>query len=262
MQLSSGFTSSLARCWRTRHEEESMKTDLHAFDLRQIPMLLRGEVNANGRWLDPPDGRRAALYIAVILAGAGLYGAAVGWWRSPLQAGYNAIKFPLIVLLTTLANALINGMFAPLLGLDLRFRQSLLAVLMSFTIAATILGSFSPVVLFIVWNTPPLGTDPAVSAGAHSFLLVSQVALIAFAGVAGNLRLWQLLRQTGGSNVVAFKIMLAWLASNLFLGSQISWMLRPFIGAPHLPVEFLRHDTCAGSFYEVLFSAVGRLLFE
>lgn len=239
-----------------------MEVEPGKFSLRQIPVLLRGEVDSIGRWLDNPDTRRAALCILVILVGAGLYGGAVGLWRSPLQAGYNAIKFPLIVLLTTLANALINGMFAPLLGLNLRFRQSLLAVLMSFTIAATVLGSFSPVVLFIVWNTPPLGTDPGAAAGAHSFLLVSQVAIVAFAGVAGNLRLWQLLRQAGGSDGVAFKIMLAWLASNLFLGSQISWVLRPFVGAPHLPVALLRHDAFAGSFYEVLFTAVRRLLLE
>jgi len=230
--------------------------------LQQIPVLLRGETESIGGWLDRPGERRAALCIVVILAGAGLYGASVGLWRSPLQAGYNAIKFPLIVLLTMFANALINGMFAPLLGLDLRFRQSLMAVLMSFTIAAAILGSFSPVVLFMVWNTPPLGSAPADAAGAHSFLLVSQVALVAFAGVAGNLRLWQLLRQLGGSNAVAFKVMLAWLAINLFLGSQISWMLRPFVGSPHLPVEFIRSDALAGSFYETLFSAVGQLLFE
>jgi hypothetical protein len=152
-----------------------MDADSHRCSLRQIPVLLRGEADSISGWLGQPDARRAALYIAVILAGAGLYGAAVGWWRAPLQAGYNAIKFPLIVLLTTLANALINGMLAPLLGLDLRFRQSLLAVLMSFTIAAAILGSFSPVVLFVVWNTPPLGTEPAAALGAHSFMLVSQV---------------------------------------------------------------------------------------
>ena len=230
--------------------------------LQQIPVLLRGETESIGAWLDRPAARRAALCIVVILTGAGLYGASVGLWRSPLQAGYNAIKFPLIVLLTTLANALINGMFAPLLGLDLRFRQSLMAVLMSFTTAAVILGSLSPVVLFMVWNTPPLGTNAAVAAGPHSFLLVSQVALVALAGIAGNLRLWQLLRQLGSSDAVAFKVMLAWLVSNLFLGSQISWMLRPFVGSPHLPVEFIRDDALAGSFYEILFSAVGRLLLE
>ncbi|MBI5683466.1 MAG: hypothetical protein HZC54_00165 [Verrucomicrobia bacterium] len=238
--------------------------DAHSstLDTQQIPALLRGESESISGWLDQSTTRRAALCIAMILVGAGLYGAAVGLWRSPLQAGYNAIKFPLIVLLTTLANALINGMFAPLLGLNLRFRQSLMAVLMSFTIAAAILGSFSPVVLFMVWNTPPLGPSLADARDAHSFLLVSQVALVAFAGIAGNLRLWQLLRQLGGSNAVAFKVMLAWLAINLFLGSQISWILRPFVGSPHLPVEFIRDDALAGSFYETLFSAVGKLLSE
>lgn len=236
-----------------------MEAERGKSSLQQIPVLLRGEVDSISRWLGKPDVQRAALCVLVISVGAGLYGGAVGLWRSPIQAGYNAMKFPLIVLLTTLANALINGMFAPLLGLNLRFRQSLLAVLMSFTIAAVVLGSFSPVVLFMVWNTPALGTDPAAAAGAHSFLLVSQVALIAFAGVAGNLRLWQLLRQAGGSDHVAFQVMVAWLASNLFLGSQISWMLRPFIGAPQMPVEFMREDAFAGSFYEILFAAIGRL---
>ena len=239
-----------------------MDTHSHVSGLRQIPVLLRGETDSISEWLARPDTRRMAFYIAVIFAGAGLYGAAVGLWRAPLQAVYNAIKFPLIVLLTTLANALINGMLAPLLGLDLRFRQSLLAVLMSFTVVAVILGSFSPVVLFIIWNTPPMGTDPAVAAGAHSFLLVSQVALVAFAGVAGNLRLWQSLCRLGGNNNAARKVMLAWLAINLFLGSQISWMLRPFVGAPYLPVEILRPDIFGGSFYEILFAHIRRLLLE
>lgn len=239
-----------------------MDAQPHTLGFQQIPVLLRGETESISGWLDRPGARRATLCIAAILVGAGFYGAAVGFWRSPLQAGYNALKFPLIVMLTTLANAFINGLLAPLLGLDLRFRQSLMAVLMSFTVAAAILGSFSPVVLFIVWNTPPLGASLADAGDAHSFLLVSQVALVAFAGVAGNLRLWQLLRQLGGSDAVAFKVMLAWLASNLFLGSQISWILRPFVGSPHLPVEFIRDDALAGSFYETLFSAFAQLLLD
>jgi LmbE family N-acetylglucosaminyl deacetylase len=41
---------------------------------------------------------------------------------------------------------------------------------------------------------------------------------------------------------VAWRVISAWLAANLFLGSQLSWILRPFIGSPGLPVEFLRHD--------------------
>ena len=65
--------------------------------------------------------------------GAGLYGAAMGCWRDPMQALYTAIKFPLIILLTAAGNAMLNAMLAPLLGLNISFRQSFLAILMSFT---------------------------------------------------------------------------------------------------------------------------------
>jgi hypothetical protein len=98
-----------------------------------------------------------------------LYGAAMGWWRDPQQALYVAIKFPLIILLTTAGNALINAMLAPLLGLNIPFRQSFSAILMSFTIAAAILGAFSPLMAFMVWNAPPMSPEP-VSGATYNFI--------------------------------------------------------------------------------------------
>ena len=150
-------------------------------------------------------------------------------------------------------------MFAPLLGLNISFRQTLLAILMSFTIAAVILGSFGPLVFFIVSNLPPMRRNTGTSVTAHSFHLLTQVALITFAGVAANLRLIQLLRRLSGSNAIARRILFAWLAGNLFLGSQLSWIFRPFIGSPGLPVEFLRHDALQGNFFESVLHALQRL---
>src|SRR5918992_674563 len=87
-------------------------------------------------------------HLPLLLRGeAGPIGAAMGCWRAPLQALYTGIKFPLVLLLTTLGTALLNGMLAPLLGLNIRFRESLLAILSSFTIAAAILGAFSPLIV-------------------------------------------------------------------------------------------------------------------
>jgi hypothetical protein len=54
---------------------------------------------------------------------------------------------------------------------------------------------------------------------------------------------------------VAFRVFGAWLAGNLFLGAQLSWILRPFIGSPELPVEFLRAGALRGNFYENIFHA-------
>src|SRR6185295_9463656 len=117
----------------------------------EIGVLLRGEAGPTAAWTRHWDGRRLASHVGLIIIGAGLYGAAMGWWRAPQQALYTAIKFPLIILLITLGNALLNAMLAPLLGLNIPFRQSFLAILMSFTIVAAILGSFAPIAAFMVW---------------------------------------------------------------------------------------------------------------
>ncbi|MGA2247393.1 MAG: hypothetical protein ABSH48_20580 [Verrucomicrobiota bacterium] len=223
--------------------------------LAEIATLLRGEVEPISRWSERWETRRFVLQVAVIIAGAGCYGAAMGWWRDPHQALITAIKFPVIILLTTAGNALINGMLAPLLGLNIPFRQSLAAIFMSLTIAAAILGAFSPLIAFLTWNAPPMSKQ-AVFGPAYSLIKLAHVAVIAFAGTAGNARLFQLLTRLAGNRAVAFRVLFAWLAGNLFLGSQLAWILRPFIGSPVLPVEFFRATALHGNFYENVFRSI------
>ena len=67
--------------------------------LSQVPELLRGEPEVLRPWIERWSCRRVGLHLAVILVGAGFYGAAMGWWRAPRQALYTAMKFPLIILL-------------------------------------------------------------------------------------------------------------------------------------------------------------------
>jgi hypothetical protein len=202
------------------------------------------------------------LYVAVIFAGAGAYGAAMGSWRAPQQALYTAIKFPLVILLTSLGNALLNGMLASLLGLNMGFRRCLLVIFMSFTIASAILGSFSPLMLFLVWNTPPVGAATTANSAAYGFMQLATVGIIAFAGVMANLRLIPLLRNLSGNSATALRVLFAWLAGNLLLGSQIVWLLRPFIGNPAIPVEFLTSHALEGNFFEAVFYDLRRLIFS
>jgi hypothetical protein len=217
----------------------------------EIATLLRGETETIAAWSECWSAQRFALHVAVIVLGAGLYGAAMGWWRDPQQALFVAIKFPLIILLTTAGNALLNAMLAPLLGLNIPFRQSFSAILMSFTVAAAILGAFSPIIAFMVWNAPDMASK-SLSGPAYNFILLTHVSVIALAGFTGNARLFQLLARLGGSKAMAFRVLCAWLAGNLFLGSQLSWILRPFIGSPTLPVEFLRQAAFHGNFFEAV----------
>jgi hypothetical protein len=224
-----------------------------------LGVLLRGEAELLQSWSARWDAQRLVSHIVVIIVGTSLYGAAMGWWRSPLQALYTGIKLPLIVLLTATGNAMLNAMLAPLLGLNIPFRQSFMAILMSFTISAAILGSFAPLVAFLVWNAPTMSLDVNISNGTYNFILFFFVVIIAFAGITANLRLLQLLRRLSGGRNAAGRVLLAWLAGNLFLGGQLSWILRPFIGSPGLPVQFLRSDALKGNFYETMFHTVVRL---
>ena len=198
--------------------------------------------------------------VASIVVGAGFYGAAIGSWRDGWQALYTGIKLPLVILLTTLGNGLLNGMLAPLLGLNIPFRQTFVLVLLSFAITSLILAGLSPIAWFVVWNTPPLGVKTGLSSPEYGLLQLTLAGFTAFAGIMGNVRLWPLLRNGTQTEGVAFRVLLAWLAANLFLGSQIAWVLRPFIWDPAGPVEFIGQQYFHGSFYETIFDAVRRLV--
>jgi hypothetical protein len=221
-----------------------------------LPVLLRGEPDRLQFGIEEFRPRQLALYLAVIAVGAGAFGAAMGWWRAPLQALYTGIKLPLAILLTTLGNALLNALLAPLFGLNLRFHQTVLAVLMSGTIACAVLGAFSPLLLFVIWNTPPYGSQAAM---AYSAVQVLEVAIIAFAGIAANVRLLQLLARYSEARLSAMKVLFGWLAGNLFLGTQLCWIMRPFIGSPGLPVEFFREDAFRGNFFESVWGSLSRI---
>jgi hypothetical protein len=222
---------------------------------RRIRALLRGEPRTVVDWIDEGGARALLTCLGVIVVGCGLYGATVGLWRSPLQALYVAVKIPLVILLTAAGNAMLNGMLAQLLGTGLTFRQTSLAIVMSFAVAALILASLSPLVLFLLVNTPPL------SSGGHGgdIMLVALVAAISFAGIVANVRLLGLIQHASHSHVLALQTLFAWLAGNLLLGSQVAWVLRPYIGPPDMPVEFLRAEPWRGNFFEALAGAVLRL---
>ncbi|MEP6662795.1 MAG: hypothetical protein ABJC04_03925 [Verrucomicrobiota bacterium] len=230
------------------------------FKIRQLPALLRGDTTAIRPWIKCVTISQTLVFLAVIAIGVGSFGAAIGYWRAPQQAFYSAIKLPLVILLTTFGNALLNGMLAPLLGLNIGFRQSLLLILMSFVIAASILGSFSPVVVFMIWNLPSISSDTKNVGDAYGFMQLALAGIIAFAGIMANWRLFPLLREQSGKRAIATRVLFSWLAGNLFLGSQICWMLRPFVGNPDMPVEFLGAGLQQGNFFETIFRAVKHLL--
>jgi len=227
-----------------------------------IELFLRSEAGVLHQWTIRKPLATGWFCVASIIVGAGLYGAAIGSWRDGWQALFTGIKLPLVILLTTLGNGLLNGMLAPLLGLNIPFRQTFVLVLLSFGIASLVLAGLSPMVWFVVWNTPPLGVKTSLSSPEYGFLQLALASITAFAGIVGNVKLLPLLKNGTKNQVVALRVLLAWLATNLFLGSQIAWVLRPFIWDPAGPVEFMGRQYFHGSFYETIFEAAQRLILQ
>jgi hypothetical protein len=187
------------------------------------------------------------LWITVV--GSALFGASMGFWRAPALAAINAVKFPLIILATAFGNALLNGLLAALLGARLSLRESLSLVLLSFEVAAMILASLAPINLFLAWNMPPMSAAPGTQT-VYSLLKLSQVAVIAIAGLIACWRLLSCLVWRLKNQRAAVKVFWAWIAGNLLLGTQLTWICRPFIGSPHLPISFFRPNAFQSNFFE------------
>jgi len=191
--------------------------------------------------------------LGIVVFGSALYGATVGWWQAPMQAVYAAIKFPVLILATVFGNAIGNGMLAQVLGMPLGFRESLRAVLTSFVMATLLLATFTPVSVLLAWSAPT--TDRA-----YSVVLLTHMTAIAYAGVAGNVRLFRWLQQRSGNRTMAQRVLLAWLAGNLLVGTQVSWILSPFIGDPRAPVVFIQQHPLRRNFFEYAFERVAHLV--
>ena len=88
---------------------------------RFVSAFLRADAGTFHEWVTRRESQLIAFCIVAIIAGAGTYGAVMGLWSCPLQALYAGIKLPLVILLTTLGNGLLNGMRAPLTPPPRRF---------------------------------------------------------------------------------------------------------------------------------------------
>ncbi len=220
-------------------------------------MHIRTLIQPTADWLDAPAPQRVGWVALTAFIGLAVYGFSVGYWRDPLLGVYVAVKLPLLVFLTLACNGLLNGLLGLLLGTGLGFRQSLLALLSAFALAALILGSLAPVTFFLAWNAPS-PTSPG-AANAHAAYLITHTVLIGFAGITANIHLHRLLAVRASTPAAAVATLLAWLGGNGFLGAQFSWILRPFFGFPTLKVEFLRPHPMNGNFYQAVWKSLDKL---
>lgn len=191
---------------------------------------------------------------ARILVCGALYGASLGAWHDARLASYTAIKVPLLLFATAALTALFNWIIASMIGLHLRFAESIEMSLLPLAIASVILASCAPIVFFFDLSLPPpMPTEQTL----HNLLYLTHTALVAGAGVTGTTFLRRrLLEVCNGDARLARRVHATWVVAFAFTGGEVAWILRPFIGSVYLPVVFLRSDALHGNVYEFILTDI------
>lgn len=204
---------------------------------------------------------RIALWaVGLTLCSGALYGFVFGLWRAPEQALYAAVKLPLLLLSIVAASAVINGFLALLLRARIGVMQGLVAILLSLSVAAVMLAAIAPVALLFVLGVPGPGHPTATPEELYrtaEYVLLFHTIVIGACGIAGNLRLFRLLKRLAPAPGIARRVFASWLLVDGLVGTQLSWILRPFLCKPTLEPEFVRKDALAGNFFEELARILG-----
>jgi len=200
-----------------------------------------------------------ASMVAFVIIACAIYGVVMAGWRSSEQALYATIKLPLVFIASTAIVAVFNWMVATAFGSGLSFRESVALTFASMAVACWILLALAPVVWFFsLTGVSKVGEAPTAEINfAYRVILLTHVIVLAIAGVAGNISLFNGLRAVVRPNCPTALLFVAWITLFAIVGCQVAWMLSPFVGDPLLEVTFFSPDALKTNFLEVVF---GRLL--
>jgi hypothetical protein len=180
---------------------------------------------------------------------AALYGAVLGSWHGSRLAAYDAVKLPLVLLLTAALTVGFAWTAAAALGLPLRFGQVAVLTFLALCVASLLLASLAPIGLFFNLSAP----EPAPAARtAHNLLYLLHTAFVGACGLAGTVALWKAMRRLDAPPRTLRAVYAVWVAAFALVGGEVAWVLRPFVGSVYMPVRFLRPDALQGNVYEFI----------
>jgi hypothetical protein len=195
------------------------------------------------RWATQPTADRRAIrrLSGYVLVFGAFYGGVMGsfagvagqraWTLQLLQMAYSAAKVPLLLSLTFLIALPSFFVVNTLLGLRRDFAQALRALVATQAALGIILASLAPLTIF--WYVSWKGYEAAILFNALMFALASLSAQWLLRGYYEPL-----VARSRRHRVM----MWAWMVVYAFVGIQMGWVLRPFVGSPAAPVQFVREE--------------------
>ena len=204
------------------------------------------------------DARRAVLQlIGLLFLFSMLYGAAMGTYggfhgERAYQVLFSALKVPL--LLTTVFAISLPSYFVlnTLLVLRDDFVESLRAIIAAQAGLAVILASLGPLTLLWYASSPPTGP-------AYEAAVMFNGLMFGVASISAQWLLRCYYRPLIARNPRHRWALRCWLVIYIFVGIQMAWLLRPFVGDPQYAVQFFRPEAW-GNAYEKIGHTLLRLV--
>lgn len=184
-----------------------------------------------------------------------LYGAIMGTYggiagQRILQVLYSGLKVPLLLLATFALSLPSFFVLNTLAGLRDDFAAAVRALVAAQAALTIVLASLAP--FTAVWY---------LSVGDYPSAILFNAVMFGIASVSAQLLLKRFYRPLIASNPRHRLLLRMWLVVYAFVGIQMGWVLRPFIGDPGAPTRFFRAGMWGNAYERLLsifWSAIGR----
>lgn len=183
---------------------------------------------------DSPAREDWRLDLAAITLFGAVAGLSVGAWGGGLHMLYVATKVPLLLLGTLtigLPSMVVLGRFV---GCPLSFSGAASLALSSIARTSLVLAALAPATAYFALTLPARG------AVVYRAVVLSQVFAFAIAGFVGVTALRGRLASVVDDRTRHRRVVCLWIALYSFVGAQLTWIVRPFLGNPGAPVEYFR----------------------
>jgi hypothetical protein len=195
-------------------------------------------------------GRKLLYSTLTVIALAGFFGFVAGAYSGPAQAISAGIKLPLLFFATFVICFPAFYVVQVLVGSRLRLPQVVVLVFGALSLTSILLAAFVPVIAFFL-----------LTGANYYFQHLLNIAIAGIAGAYGMYALHEGLAVVCDKRGVyprkALTIMRAWALLFAFVGVQLAWNLRPFLGDRNKP--FRVFGNYQGNFYAAVIYAVNKL---
>src|SRR3989454_6013676 len=196
-------------------------------------------------------GSKLRYALVTIVLPSGFFGLVAGAYSGPAQALSAGIKLPFLFFATFLICFPAFYVVQVLVGSRLRLPQVVVLVFGALALTSILLAAFVPIIAFFL-----------ISGANYYFQHLLNIAIAGVAGLFGMYALHEGLAVVCDKRGVypkkALTIMRAWAVLFAFVGVQLAWNLRPFLGDRNQPFQVVAKYE--GNFYAAVVYAVNQLL--